>query len=95
MSGFPNLEQIATLRDELEIASTADNDIARLNLQIKEAKDALTLATEKRAAAMRAIDDLLASMDCRQTGNTGYENRRVALLKGLAMVAERYGRTHQ
>lgn len=37
---------------------------------------------------------LMAAMDCEQTGNTGYENRLMALLTGLSMTAEQHGRNN-
>lgn len=95
MSGFPNLAEISELRAELEIVKDQDEDIAQLKTKIYDAQFALQSATEKRRDAMQAIERLLNSMDCQQPGNNGYENRRIALLKGLSQVAEQYGRTHR
>lgn len=94
MSGFPNLPDIELLRAALATINKERAAIDRAREQAQHYHDCIEAARNRLHMAEKEMKRLMAAMDCEQTGNTGYENRLMALLTGLSETAENYGRSH-
>lgn len=84
MSGYPNPKDITELRATLQALKVEDAEVAkattdRINAQtrLEEAKERVQMYQDKAKRLMDAMDVLAP-------GNTGYHNRLMALLTGLA-----------
>ena len=95
MSGRPYPEGVSKLSGYLRDLDNAQEGIARESEVITLHQEKLTAHEQNKRAALKAIDDAMSEMDVRSTGNFGYEERRLWLLRELNKQAERYGRNHQ
>lgn len=94
MSGQPYPEGVARLAGHLRDLEDAREGIAREHDVITAHQEKLSAHQENERIALAAIDEAMVEMDVRSTGNFGYENRRLWLLRELNIQAERYGRSH-
>ena len=83
MSGYPHPKLVEDLRLCIELVSSHDAEIKRLSDVIATSRAQLETYSQARNANADKIEKLLTKMDCRQSGNNGYEHRIVALLTEL------------
>lgn len=94
MSGKPNMPDIASLHRALAAVAEEEGVIYRAQGERSKANRLIEGAEERKAEALKKVNELMAAMDCASPGNTGYQARLSALLSGLSRHAEDYGRAH-
>lgn len=95
MSGVPNMQDIALLRDALEEINKERANIEKASADRSHCDLRIDQAQQRLVKAEREMRRLMEAMDCTSPGNHGYSNRVIALLTGLAQHAEEHGRKHQ
>lgn len=94
MSGSPNMQDIALLRNALEVINRERETIERAQKQKETEELRIDQAQQRLRKSAEEVKCLMEAMDCASPGNFGYENRMMALLTGMAKHAEEYGRQH-
>lgn len=94
MSGQPYPLGVSRLAGYLRNLEDAREGIARESKAVTEHQEKLDAHKQNQQAALKAVNEVMDEMDVRSTGNFGYEERRLWLLRELNRQAEQYGRDH-
>jgi len=84
MSGYPNHNEVEQLKQALRELHKRDQKVHSIQRRINDANRELPDAEAQQTRAAKLVKDLLAKMDCIQTGNHGWEARYLTLLMRLA-----------
>lgn len=83
MSSKPSVEGVAELRKLILRRREILDEVADLQAKVKRIKD----LEHEHSAVYQAILDMLENMDCKSTGNAGWEGRFFWMLDQLELQA--------
>ena len=83
MSQYPSDEKVKALLVTIENLIAIDHQVTSLQNQIQALNSSLEVGKTAQAKFVQLIPKLLEEMDCRSSGNFGYENRIITMLTKL------------